>query len=60
MLFIRALDGESEMEKKAKVYQSGWLPRPVTFKPISHASLPLETMVSKLIDEDYCWNDRVI
>lgn len=40
--------------KQVKVYQSGWLPRPVTFKPISPRSLPVETTVSELIDEEHC------
>lgn len=46
--------------KQVKVYQSGWLRRPVMFKPISPTCLPLETMVSKLIDEDHCWKDLLI
>ncbi|KAL9440996.1 hypothetical protein AB3S75_019634 [Citrus x aurantiifolia] len=46
--------------KLVKVYQSGWLPRPETFKPISPPSLPLDTTVSVLIDEDHCWRDDVI
>ena len=46
--------------KLVKVYQSGWLPRPETFKPISPPSLPLDTTVSVLIDEDHCWRDDAI
>lgn len=46
--------------KQVKEYQSCWLPRPVTSKPICPTSLPLETMVSELIDEDHCWKDLVI
>lgn len=46
--------------KLVKVYQSGWLPRSVTFKPISPKSLPVETTVFELINEEHCCKELMI
>lgn len=32
------------------VYKDNWIPRPITFKPISFPTLPTDTTVSKLIN----------
>ncbi|KAH9759452.1 putative reverse transcriptase/RNA-dependent DNA polymerase [Citrus sinensis] len=42
------------------VYQSPWLPRPMTFQPISPPSLKLDTTVTELINEDQEWKEEVI
>lgn len=42
--------------KKTSVYKDNWLPRPDTFKPISAPTLPTDSMVADLINEDNQWN----
>ena len=37
------------------VYKDNWIPRQVTFKPISPKNLPLETIVAELIDSENRW-----
>lgn len=47
-------------EEQVQVYQSQWLPRPVTFKPISPLSLHLQTTVAELINDEHEWNVDMI
>lgn len=49
-----------ECGKHVKVYQSRWIPRPTSFKILSKASLPLESIVSTLIDKEYKWKENMI
>lgn len=42
--------------KKVFVYKDGWLPRPDTFKPVSPPSLPAETKVAKLMNNENQWD----
>ncbi|KAH9657474.1 putative reverse transcriptase/RNA-dependent DNA polymerase [Citrus sinensis] len=39
---------------------SNWIPRPTTFKPIIPPSLPSETLVADLIDENNYWKESSI
>ena len=38
------------------VYKDSWIPRPDTFKPISPPTLPIDTTVADLIDDENKWN----
>lgn len=38
------------------VYKHSWLPRPYTLKPISPPTLPMETIMPELIDEENQWD----
>ena len=42
------------------VHKSNWLPRPLTFKPISRPNLPADAVVAELIDDEHSWNERLI
>ncbi|KAH9725922.1 putative reverse transcriptase/RNA-dependent DNA polymerase [Citrus sinensis] len=42
------------------VYQSQWIPRPITFQPISPPSLSPDTTVAELISEEQSWKEAVI
>lgn len=46
--------------KQVKIYQSRWISRPISFKILSNASLPLESIVSTLIDEEHKWDESII
>ena len=41
--------------KNVLVYKDNWIPRPVTFRPISPKTLPPETAVAELIDSKNRW-----
>ena len=43
-----------------KVYKENWLLRPLTFRPISKPTLPTDTLVSELINDENQWNERLI
>ncbi|XP_024038343.1 uncharacterized protein LOC112097373 [Citrus clementina] len=42
------------------LHKENWLPRPLTFKPISKPSLPADALVAELINEDHTWNEGLI
>ncbi|KAH9793378.1 putative reverse transcriptase/RNA-dependent DNA polymerase [Citrus sinensis] len=54
-LHWRIRDGEQLL-----VYQSQWIPRPITFQPISPPSLSPYTTVAELISEEQKWKEDVI
>ena len=46
--------------KQVKIYQSKWISRSISFKILSNASLPLESTVSTLINEEHKWDESII
>ena len=42
------------------LHKENWLPRPLTFKPISKPSLPADALVAELINEEHTWNEGLI
>ncbi|KAL9411236.1 hypothetical protein AB3S75_044931 [Citrus x aurantiifolia] len=42
------------------VYKDNWIPRPLTFKPISVQTLPSDTTVSELITNDNRWKEALL
>lgn len=46
--------------QQVNVFNSYWIPRPTTFKPIIPPNLPSETLVADLINEDNYWKESLI
>lgn len=44
--------------KKTSVYNDNWLPRPDTFKPFSPPTLPENSVVADLINEENQWDEE--
>ena len=42
------------------LHKENWLPRPLTFKPISKPSLPDDALVAELINAEHKWNEELI
>ncbi|KAL9426467.1 hypothetical protein AB3S75_033282 [Citrus x aurantiifolia] len=42
------------------LHKENWLPRPLTFKPISKPSLPDDALVAELINAEHGWNEGLI
>lgn len=42
------------------LHKENWLPRPLTFKPISKPSLPDDALVAELINAEHGWNEELI
>lgn len=49
-----------ENGEKIQIHSSNWIPRPSTFKPILVQSLPTESRVSELLDQNHQWNEAMI
>lgn len=46
--------------QQVNVFNSNWIPRPTTLKPIIPPNLPSETLVTDLINEDKYWKVSLI
>lgn len=46
--------------KNIFVYKDNRIPRPVSFKPVSLKTLPIETTVAELINSNGSWNIPLI
>ena len=51
----RIIDGHN-----VQVYKENWLLRPLTFRPVSKPTLPTNTLVFELINDENQWNERLI
>lgn len=45
---------------QVEIYRGNWMSRPLTFKPVSLPSLPIDVTVSELIDDDNQWKVGLI
>ncbi|XP_024033484.1 uncharacterized protein LOC112095607 [Citrus clementina] len=45
---------------KVQIYKASWIPRPSTFRPTSWPTLPKNSYVSMLINDDNQWDERKI
>ncbi|KAH9782560.1 reverse transcriptase domain-containing protein [Citrus sinensis] len=45
---------------KIQIHKDNWIPKPSTFKPIVRPSLPEDTLVAELINEENKWNESLI
>lgn len=43
-----------------RVYKDNWIPRPITFKPITSPTLPSNATVSELMDQDHKWKEELL
>ncbi|KAL9438276.1 hypothetical protein AB3S75_024032 [Citrus x aurantiifolia] len=46
--------------QKIQIHKDNWIPKPSTFKPIVRPSLPEDTLVAELINEENKWNESLI
>ncbi|KAL9460150.1 hypothetical protein AB3S75_003368 [Citrus x aurantiifolia] len=46
--------------QKIQIHTDNWIPKPSSFKPIVRPSLPEDTLVAELINEENKWNESLI
>lgn len=55
-LLIAGLRWSVGCERIVGIYTSNWLPRPITFRPISAPTLPTDSVVADSILDGNCWS----